>query len=101
MQQPTSIIRTDDTSHGAYRIDLPGVERPATLTWRARGEARIAESTFVPDEMRGQGIAQKLVEALVADARELGFTIVPQCSYVAAQFRRHPEWADLLADPGS
>ena len=49
--------------------------------------------------MRGGGVAQLLVEALVADAREQGFRIVPQCSYVAAQFRRHPEWADLLAAP--
>ena len=51
--------------------------------------------------MRGQGVAQVLVEALVADAREQGFKIVPQCSYVEAQFRRHPEWADLLAAPDS
>jgi predicted GNAT family acetyltransferase len=35
---------------------------------------------------------------MVADARAQGFTIVPQCPYVAAQFRKHPEWADLLAD---
>jgi predicted GNAT family acetyltransferase len=51
--------------------------------------------------MRGQGVAQVLVEALVADARAQGFKIVPQCSYVAALFRRHPEWADLLATPDS
>ncbi|MBC7158941.1 MAG: N-acetyltransferase, partial [Porphyrobacter sp.] len=48
-------------------------------------------------EARGKGIAMKLVEALVADAREQGFTIEPQCSYVVAAFRRHPEWADLRA----
>lgn len=96
-----TIIRTGDAARGTYRMELPGVERPAILTWRARGKARIAESTFVPEEMRGRGIAQELVKALIADAREQGFRIVPQCSYVEAQFRRHPEWADLLADPGS
>lgn len=95
-----AITRTDETSHGAYRIAVPGASRPAELTWRARGEARIADHTFVPPEARGGGIALRLVEALIADARAQGFTIVPQCSYVAAQFRRHPEWADLLADPG-
>ena len=96
-----AVTRTDETTHGTYRIDLEGVGRPATLSWRARGGARIAESTFVPPEMRGRGIAQQLVEALVADAREQGFTIVPRCSYVEVLFRRHPEWADLLAAPGS
>ncbi|OYW47217.1 MAG: hypothetical protein B7Z08_13165 [Sphingomonadales bacterium 32-68-7] len=93
-----AITRTDETTHGEYRIDVPGAAKPAVLTWRARGEARIADHTYVPDEARGGGIALKLVEALIADAREQGFTVVPRCSYVAAQFRRHPEWADVLAD---
>jgi predicted GNAT family acetyltransferase len=96
-----AIARTDETSHGAYRADLPGIPRPAELTWQAMGPLRIADHTFVPPEMRGQGVAQVLVEALVADAREQGFRIVPQCSYVAALFRRHPEWSDLLASPDS
>ena len=95
------VNRTDETSHGAYRAGLPGADRPAELTWRALGPLRIADHTFVPPDMRGQGVAQVLVEALVADAREQGFKIVPQCSYVEAQFRRHPEWADLLAAPDS
>ena len=96
-----TVTRTDETSHGGYRAELPGAGRPAELTWQAMGPLRIADHTFVPPEMRGQGVAQVLVEALVADAREQGFRIVPQCSYVAAQFRRHPEWADLLAAPDS
>lgn len=98
MSEPLEIARTDETSHGAYRVELPGIDRPAVLTWRALGPLRIAEHTFVPPEMRGCGVAQQLVEALVADARAQGFKIVPQCSYVDAQFRRHPEWSDLLAD---
>ena len=90
----------DETTHGAYRMQVPGSDRPAELTWTARGEARTADHTFVPHEARGQGVAMKLVEKLVADAREQNFTIVPQCSYVAAAFRRHPEWGELLASVG-
>ena len=98
MSEPLAIVRTDETTHGAYRVELASADRPATLTWRALGPLRIAESTFVPPAMRGRGVAQQLVEALVADARAQGFKIVPQCSYVDALFRRHPEWSDLLAD---
>lgn len=47
--------------------------------------------------MRGKGIAAKLVDALIDDARDKGFKIIPSCSYVAAQFDRHPEWEDLRA----
>lgn len=101
MTQPITITRSDDTTHGTYRAELEDADRPATLSWRTRGGTRIAQSTFVPPEMRGRGVARQLVEALVADARAQGFTIVPQCSYVDALFKRHPEWADLLAEPGS
>ena len=101
MPDAIAITRTDETSHGAYRAELPGVDRPAELTWRALGPLRIADHTYVPPAMRGQGVAQTLVEALVADARKQGFRIVPQCSYVEALFRRRPEWADLLAAPDS
>ena len=97
MNQKIAIIRTDETTHGAYRADVPGAERQAELTWTARGKVRVAEHTFVPPEARGTGIAMKLVEALIEDAREQGFTVEPQCSYVEAAFRRRPEWADLRA----
>ena len=96
MPDAIEITRSDEGTHGAYRAELPGA-RAAELTWRARGNARVANHTFVPPELRGRGIAQQLVEALVADARAQGFRIVPQCSYVDALFRRHPEWAELRA----
>ena len=95
------VTRRDATSHGDYRVEVPGSARPAELTWIARGSTRIANHTFVPPEARGQGIAQVLVEAIVADAREQGFTIEPACSYVYALFKRHPEWADVRAPAGS
>ncbi|GGD61127.1 N-acetyltransferase [Erythrobacter arachoides] len=92
---------TDETTHGAYRMAVTGSDRQAELTWRAKGEARVADHTYTPTEARGQGIAQKLVERMVADARDQGFTIVPQCPYVDALFRRHADWADVLADTPS
>jgi predicted GNAT family acetyltransferase len=91
------ITQEDHTTHGEYRAHVPGSEHVGRLTWKARGEARIADHTLVPTEIGGRGVAAALVEALVADAKQQGFTIVPQCSYVEAQFRRHPEWAELRA----
>ncbi len=95
------VIRLDQGQAGEYQIRVPGVATPARLTWVARpgatGETRVAEHTLVPRELEGQGIAGQLVRALIADARAQGFRIVPQCSYVAAQFARHADWADLRA----
>lgn len=94
-----NIVRSDEISHGAYRAEIDGAR--AELTWRANGPIRIADHTYVPPALRGQGIAMQLVEALVADARAQGFTIEPRCSYVEAAFRRHPEWGDLRAGGAS
>ncbi|MBS0664279.1 MAG: N-acetyltransferase [Verrucomicrobia bacterium] len=52
--------------------------------------------TFVPNELRGRGLAEKLVRAGLAWARAEGMKVVPQCSYVAAFIERHAEFKDLL-----
>jgi predicted GNAT family acetyltransferase len=52
--------------------------------------------TFVPPELRGRGLAEKLVRAGLDWTRAQGFRAVPQCSYVDAYIRRHPEYQDLL-----
>lgn len=83
---------------GEYRATDTEGGHAGELTWHPAGEnVRVADHTGVPPAMRGRGIAEKLVQELIRDAREQGFTIVPACSYVAAQFRRHPEWRDLEA----
>ena len=61
------------------------------------GPVRVAEHTLVPPAIGGRGVAGRLVEALIADAQAEHFRIDPACSYVAAQFKRHPEWAALRA----
>jgi predicted GNAT family acetyltransferase len=92
-----TITRHALDDHGEYRATVPGIAGMARLTWVTNGPDRIAEHTLVPEPLAGRGIAGKLVEALIADARREGFHIVPSCSYVAAAFARHPEWADLKA----
>jgi len=99
MAQTIEITREETPTHGRYTAAMDGAT--AELTWRANGPVRIADHTYVPDELRGQGIAMQLVEALIADARAKGFTIEPRCSYVEAAFRRHPEWADVRAGGSS
>lgn len=91
------IERHDHTTHGEYLVSIGPGEAAGKLTWTQRGDARDAEHTIVPPELRGQGIAGRLVDALVRDARREGFKIIPSCSYVAAQFDQHPEWGPLRA----
>jgi hypothetical protein len=91
------ITHEGNEARGEYRASVQGSSAVGRLTWKAMGPARVADHTLVPPEIGGRGVAAALVEALIADAKSEGFTIVPQCSYVEAQFRRHPEWAELRA----
>lgn len=92
-----TITRHDHGDHGEYCAHPAGSPHFGRMTWVRRGEARLVDHTLVPPEIGGRGIAARLVEAIVADARAQGFRIIPQCSYVAAAFDRHPDWADLRA----
>jgi uncharacterized protein len=95
--ESVTITSHDQGQHGEYRAHVAGSDHVGRLTWVARGDVRVAEHTIVPEEIGGRGVAGKLVEALIADARSRGFRIDPECSYVAAAFGKHPEWAALRA----
>lgn len=91
------VQREDGPTRGRYVIHLaPGYDAEMTFRKEADGTI-IIDHTGVPPEYEGRGIAAKLVNRAIADAREQGFKITPLCSYVVAQFRRHPEWAELRA----
>jgi uncharacterized protein len=92
-----TITKHDRGGAGEYQATVEGSDRIGRLTWVERDGVHIADHTLVPPEIGGRGVAGKLVEALVADARESGFKVMPTCSYVVAAFKRHPEWADVAA----
>lgn len=93
-----TITHSGHGSRGRYVAKVAGASATGHLDWEDRGDGvRVATHTIVPREIGGRGVAAELVKALVADAREQGFRIDPQCSYVARMFERHPDWADLHA----
>lgn len=47
--------------------------------------------TFVPDALRGQGIAAILTAAALDYAQQHELGVVPSCSYVATYMRRHKD----------
>lgn len=53
--------------------------------------------TFVDPSLRGQGIAEKLLENVAQELEETGRRAHPTCSYAVTWFEKHPERASLLA----
>jgi predicted GNAT family acetyltransferase len=93
--QPEIRLEESDTK-GRYFIRNPTGE-VAEMTFSKLGDRQIIiDHTGVPDAFRGQGAGLRLVTQAVEDARAAGKTIIPLCPFAAAQFRKHPEWADVL-----
>lgn len=90
------VRRIDEGAKGRYVVEAPG-NAVAEMTYsRANEGLIIIDHTEVPDVFRGTGTGLRLLNALIADARADGIKIIPLCPYAAAQFKRHPEWSDLL-----
>lgn len=95
-EEAPEIQLQDGGSKGRYFLRSPAGDI-AEMTFTRIGESQIIiDHTEVPDAFRGQGAGLRLVTRAVEDARAQGKTIIPLCPFAAAQFRRHPEWADVL-----
>jgi len=52
--------------------------------------------TETPTELAGHGIASRLAEAALDDARAQRLVVVPLCPFVASYIKRHPEYSDMV-----
>jgi len=97
MSDELPVEHEETNGGGRYVVYLPDGSEAEMTYQRRDAKTIVADHTGVPPQHRNLGLALRLVEAAIADARRTGSRIVPACSYVVAQFRRHPEWADLKA----
>ena len=47
----------------------------------------------------GRGIAGAITRHALDYSREQGWKVIPNCPYVAAWIKRHPEYQNLVANP--
>lgn len=84
--------------NGRYVGRIDGTDGEAEITFTVKEPRLIsADHTNAPESMRGTGAALALVEFMITDARAQGFRIIPICPYVRAQYKKHPEWQDVMA----
>ncbi|MCC2251094.1 MAG: GNAT family N-acetyltransferase [Bacillota bacterium] len=69
----------------------------AEITFDTSDEGHIIIThTKVSEELRGQGVAGKLVDEVVNFARREEKKIKPACSYAKNKMERTPEYRDIL-----
>lgn len=82
----TGII--DNKSAGRYELNVDG--HLALAEYELKNGKLYINHVEVPQELRGGGVAGKVMAGVVADAKQRGLEIVPVCSYAASYLKRHP-----------
>lgn len=93
-----AVTYSESDTKGRYGASIDGVANEAELTIsKVTPKLIIADHTYVPDDLRGNGIAGILARRLIADARDRGQRIVPLCPFVRSfTEKRREEFADVI-----
>ncbi|MGN7410104.1 MULTISPECIES: GNAT family N-acetyltransferase [unclassified Sporosarcina] len=80
----------------AFRNEQGG-KTLAEITWTLLGDVMVMDHTFVSEELRGGGVAKKLLDRAAEYARENNLKMEAVCSYVVTAFNRYEEYNDVKA----
>lgn len=69
----------------------------AEIEWTETDGQMVMTHTYVSDQLRGQGVAKKLLDRAADYAREHDLKMKPVCSYVVSAFERSNEYDDVKA----
>ena len=94
MTDTTAAVR-NNPALSRFELDLE--DGIAVIDYHAAPGVLNFYHTEVPPQLRGRGIAARLVHEALQQVRAQGLKVVPSCSYVAIYIDRHPEFADLRA----
>jgi predicted GNAT family acetyltransferase len=83
-------LKLESSGKGSFFIDQDG-ERLAEMVIAIDNQNLIVYHTEVSEKLKGQGIGSKLLSAMVDYARQHQLKVIALCSFVNAQFERHPE----------
>ena len=66
------------------------------ISYQERDNTLIYDHTIVPQSLGGRGVGSALVKCALDFAHEHDKKVIPQCSFVSAYIKKHPEYQDLL-----
>lgn len=84
---------TDNTSGSRFELEEEG--KLAYADYRLEGDLLVIPYVFSDPALRGKGTAGRLMEGVLAKARENGWKVRPICGYASAYIDRHKEHRDL------
>jgi predicted GNAT family acetyltransferase len=91
---PGEIVVRDNPDQKRFEAKIG--DHVAVAEYMYSGERIIFTHTGVPEALRGQGIADKLIHAALEQVKERRLGVVALCPFVAAYIVKHPEYQPLL-----
>ncbi|MET8350364.1 MULTISPECIES: GNAT family N-acetyltransferase [unclassified Micromonospora] len=64
-----------------------------------RGGVLVFTHTEVDPRFQNMGVGGALIRGTLDQVRARGARVVPRCPFMAAYIDKHPEYADLVAEP--
>lgn len=88
----------NQTNEEKYSVDcIVDGEKLGEISWKEENGLMHIDHTFVSDQLRGQGVAKKLLDQAAQYARQNDLKIVAICSYVQGAFAKSSEYEDVEA----
>ena len=94
--QPIHIEHRESDGRGEFFLERDEV-RLAELTYSRAGEKLvIIDHTLVDEQLRGLGVARRLLDTAVAWARSSGTRVRATCPYALREFQKDPAIQDVF-----
>lgn len=87
---------THNVAARRFEMDLGGPI--AFISYVQRDDILVLIHAEVPAALNGRGIGGRLVQTTLDRLRTQAHRVDPQCPFIAEWIRRHPEYADMVAN---
>jgi predicted GNAT family acetyltransferase len=81
-----------------HRFELTVEGYTAFIDYKIKKDKAYLIHTEAPEELKGKGVAEALVEKTLIYLEEQHLKLVPLCPYVQLFLKRHPDWNRLVAE---
>lgn len=88
------VLNDADAVNRGYDCVVNG-QKLGEITWKQMDGIMHMNHTYVSDQLRGQGVAKRLLDTAAHYARENSLKMNPICSYVVAAFEKSDEYNDV------